>query len=457
MTAKELSRSLDYFKRIGSPVVAQATASGGPVCILRVSGKNLDSLKDLLGGSFPEERVASYRNVGMLDKALVLFFRGPRSFTGEDVLEIQCHGVDTLVDSLIQKICSCGVRLALPGEFSFRAYFNKKMTLEQAQFLNEALSSQRITADAISKLIGHSKLNEEKANEAFVALLDKVYSARGRVESSIDFPEAEEEQSADVASALSTLEALRLELNRMLSLYENFVASASFPTVCIVGSPNAGKSTLFNLLCGAERSLVSDTKGTTRDYLESIVRVGSNRIRLIDTAGLRVIPDGSGDSSLEKLGMERGLDIVKDAQLLLWVKPFGEKDELQLEEWIKDEEISILEVFSFGDRVESLEALDLREESSARKILFLLEKTLKELSPKIESDRALLLSSRQFQLLRRANSHLDESLESLIGARPIELCAQSLQEIEKLLKQCIGQDVGEEYIGEIFGQFCLGK
>ncbi|NCN26345.1 GTP-binding protein [bacterium] len=453
-----LLKSLDYFKRNGAPIVAEATASGGPICVLRISGKDLKSFAPMVGGSLPLPRMASYRKVANLDQALVLYFEGPKSFTGEDVIEIHCHGIRSFVRSIITECEKLGAQAALPGEFSFRAYLNNKMTLDEAERLNEGLASESIDARAASRMLGFSSGEENRALENLEKFEQKVFVARGRIESAIDFPEAEEEQSHDVEAALNILNSLNIEAQEYLNFYENFAKSINFPRVAIVGETNVGKSTLFNILCGNDRSLVSDIEGTTRDYVEVDFKTSFFKAKLVDTAGLRELLSTEGHDRLEGLGIQQGLSVIEKAEVLVWVKKAGQNSETYSQSLLKNFQIPVIEVFSHADSNNevSLGAFDFTHKDTQPIKDFLYEKIGNKLQ-RVNFDQDSILSSRQFRHLKEAAVHIERSILFLKDEEPLEMVASELQETERLIKLCTGRDLGEEYIAQIFSQFCLGK
>lgn len=506
-----------YVQRLGQPIVAIASGAGGSVGVIRLSGRDLSVFAEMFRGPLPGPGEFALRDVvgrdgSRIDRALVLYFQAPHSFSGENVIEIQGHGVESLLGALTARACELGARQALPGEFSFRAVWNEKMSLEQAERLNECYSIADLKAKSASALLGFSDRDSARAQEVMRGLLELVQKARGRVEAAIDFSEAEQEQSDDVRSALHTIDGVTQQVSRLMSSYENF-NRAHVPTVVLVGAPNAGKSTLLNILAEGERALVSPVAGTTRDFIEARVRLPSGQwIRVIDTAGLREVPGSSsnpsGDSALppssrggsddhsrlELLGMQKTRELMQTSRVIVWVRsceesdlpgvatgadwPIDTRERVGPGSWISQprpqpraEPKPEIEVWSHRDLATSDEthrdraAFDFVKESAACRDYILRciasalagEFATKDSARGLEQESVPEITRRQFQLLKIANDELCLARACLEGARPIELCADHLRQTELELNRALGRGLGDEYIGQIFSQFCLGK
>ncbi len=469
-----------YFKRLGLPIVAIATAAGGPVGVLRISGKNLKFLEKLVG-DLPAPGQFSYRSVKIqnsgklleVDRALVLNFQGPHSFTGEDVVEIQLHGVPAVLQAVQSEIEANGAFLALPGEFSFRAVMNEKMDLAEAEGIQSAFAVEGLGLEWAEKLLGLRKSGAAGSANKLAQVIKALEKLRGRVEAAIDFPEAEAEQSAEIEGAKILAEQARRELAQLLSNFEVFRRQSSEPSIAVVGEANSGKSTLVNILCGGQRSLVSPIAGTTRDTVEVRIRLRSgNWARVLDTAGLRENAASTDHDKLEIEGMELGLERARDAHFLIWVKRADRITDPMVTKTLGSVLRPKIEVFSHNDLLSgmtnSLEldnspAFDFLKEGD-RLAHYLLDqidtlvRTGGDLADGTKNqDLETPLSQRQALLLEYCDQELSLAEESLKELRPIELACEHIRQAEAGLKRAIGRGQDEAYIGEIFSQFCLGK
>jgi tRNA modification GTPase len=457
-TERSVSSATDYFRRAGSPIAALATAPGGPVAVLRVSGRDLSFLKPLLGelpaaGTFRYQKLKSAKDSSkVLDEVLVLGFMTPHSFSGEDVVEIQGHGVASVVEEILGEIVALGARPALPGEFSFRALLNGRMSLAKAESLQSAFLIDGLDAQPASRLLSVPPSAEGELERRLSRCLEDLSAARGRIEAAIDFSEAEQEQAQDIASALSRVAAVRDSLAGLLSSYSNFCRNAGEAKVALIGPPNAGKSTLLNLLAGGKRALVSSEAGTTRDVIEAKVRTPAGRtLRFLDTAGLRTEATG-----LEAEGMALGMEAAEGAQVVVVVRSALTPD---LAVPLRSQS-PIIDIFSHGDLLRTpgsaTNVFDFKG-SSDRVASYLLSRCDDILSQGSRELPDVLISKRQEGHLLQIQRGLTEASECLEGRRPLELAGDALRFCEEQLRMSLGQGVSDDYIGQIFTQFCLGK
>lgn len=311
---------LEYFRE--TPIAAISTATGGAIAMIRVSGKNLrETLAPLCPEAFDMSlmdrhaslaRICDPKTHAHLDSALVLPFFAPRSFTGEDVVEIHLHGGTYLCTRVMEILQRLGVAQALPGEFSFRAVRNGKMSITQAQAISDLIAAQndRAVAVALDNLSGVQ-------NELLASIAADLRRALTLAEAGIDFSDqdiAEVELSGLVASLTSPRTALR----KLADSFHRGVRILDGIHLAVVGLPNAGKSSLFNAILGEERSIVSEIAGTTRDTIRETLTLRNERssltFRLEDTAGLRAAED-----HVEKMGVARTEKAVNSAEIILWV------------------------------------------------------------------------------------------------------------------------------------------
>ena len=455
VTTTSSSQALDYFKRAGSAIAAVATALGGPLAVIRVSGKSLTALREEF--SIPDlDRTIAYRKIFGLDEGLVLFFKNPKSFTGEDVLEFQVHGSSRTCELILEKLCQRNCLRALPGEFSFRAFLNQKMTLAEAEALHLGLTNLADSSQS-PELLNLSDSKQQETQKLLENLAADLTSARGRLESAIDFSEAVEEQQTDLISSQSKLKTLGNSLDKFLTYYQNFSTSWHTPKVLLVGVPNAGKSSLLNLLVGAERSLVSSQPGTTRDYIEAAVTLKNKKFLFIDSAGIREI-GGALSDEIESRGIENAIELIGSVQAVIWVRPTNDPADSQANSAIAQLLSSHKKVFvveSFGDKGTGPEAVNLLCE--ADKLRKILEAKLIPAFSEVSGELEYFLSERQFALLKDVEEKVVSAARDLDLDLPMELVAEKLRDADASLKKCSGRELSDDYIGAIFSQFCLGK
>ncbi|MDO9321738.1 MAG: tRNA uridine-5-carboxymethylaminomethyl(34) synthesis GTPase MnmE, partial [Pseudomonas sp.] len=295
-------------------IAAVATAQGrGGVGIVRVSGPLAQSIALAVSGRELKPRYAHYGPFNdadgkVLDQGLALYFPGPHSFTGEDVLELQGHGGPVVLDLLLRRCVQLGARLARPGEFSERAFLNDKLDLAQAEAIADLIeaSSEQAARNALRSLQG-------EFSKRVHGLTERLINLRIYVEAAIDFPEEEIDFLAD-GHVLKLLDAVRADLAGVIKQAGQGALLREGMTVVIAGRPNAGKSSLLNALAGREAAIVTSIAGTTRDVLREHIHIDGMPLHVVDTAGLR-----DTDDQVEKIGVERALKAIHEADRVLLV------------------------------------------------------------------------------------------------------------------------------------------
>ena len=396
---------------------------------------------------------------GEIDEALVLIMRAPRSYTGEDVAELQCHGGPFVMKRILDRVLACGARLAEPGEFTKRAFLSGKMDLSQAEGVMELIEAENESARraALSSLRGD--------------LGSRVSDIRGRLlyetaylEAALDDPEhiSLEGFGERLSGVVSAAEGELSELIRLSE--EGRVLTEGIRTV-ILGRPNAGKSTLLNLFSGRERAIVTSIPGTTRDTLEERIRLGELLLVLTDTAGLR-----EGADEVEGIGIKRAIEAANEADLIIYVvdgtrEPCGEDAERLMS--FKDRPVILL--LNKSDEALAAPADDFAEKLGAEPIIFSaksgqgkaeLEERIKRLfySGKIAGDKGYVIANaRQREALLSCRSSLKKILEAIENGIPEDLWSVDLTDAYTTLGRITGESVNDELINEIFSKFCMGK
>ena len=449
-------------------IAAIATAQGrGGVGIVRVSGADAKRIADEI---LRRPLVPRYAHHGafhgeegeVVDEGLAILFQGPNSFTGEDVLELHGHGGPVVLDMLLRRCTSLGCRLARPGEFSERAFLNDKLDLAQAEAIADLIeaSSEQAARNAVRSLQGAFSQRVEALTEALIQL--RIY-----VEAAIDFPEEEIDFLAD-GLVLAKLEAVRGSLATVLAEASQGALVRDGMTLVIAGRPNAGKSSLLNLLAGREAAIVTDIAGTTRDILKEHIHIDGMPLHVIDTAGLR----NTGDL-VEKIGVERALKAIQDADRILLVVDASSDSEADphalwpefLDTAPSLERVTLvrnkadltgeqpgLRTAADGQATLTLSALD----TGAG--LGLLRDHLKAvMGYEQTAEGSFSARRRHLEALRQAQQYLDHGRNQLVHAAAGELLAEDL----RLAQQCLGEITGaftsDDLLGRIFTSFCIGK
>jgi tRNA modification GTPase len=448
-------------------IAAVATAQGrGGVGIVRVSGPLAQSIGLAVSGRELTPRYAHYgsfndANGQALDQGLALYFPGPHSFTGEDVLELQGHGGPLVMDLLLRRCVQLGARLARPGEFSERAFLNDKLDLAQAEAIADLIeaSSEQAARNALRSLQGEfSKCVHE--------LTERLINLRIYVEAAIDFPEEEIDFLAD-GHVLSLLDGVRADLAGVLKQASQGALLREGMTVVIAGRPNAGKSSLLNALAGREAAIVTAIAGTTRDVLREHIHIDGMPLHVVDTAGLRDTED-----HVEKIGVERALKAIHEADRVLLVvdatapealdpfalwpeflqqKPDPAKLTLIRNKVDLSHEAVAVHVCNDGHvtinlSAKSTEGLDLLREHL--KACMGYEQTV---------EGSFSARRRHLDALKQANTALEHGRDQLTLAGAGELLAEDLRRAQQVLGEITGAFSSDDLLGRIFSSFCIGK
>jgi len=445
---------------IKDTIVANATPlipSG--VSIIRISGEKALEIgkKIFTTPSQIQERKAYFGKVlnregEIIDEGLFIFFKAPRSFTGEDVVEIHTHGSVPVVRRVIEEAIYFGARLAQPGEFTKRAFLNGKIDLTQAEAIAELISAKTEKASKIALNILEGKLSQ-KINY----LREKLIELISLIEAEINFPEDVEE--IDIKIIQSNLSEVINQINKLIESYNKGRIIKEGIKLAIVGRPNVGKSSLFNALIGYERAIVSQYEGTTRDFIEERAVIQGIPIILLDTAGIRESSD-----YVEKIGIQKAKEKIEEADIILFVfdlsKGFTEEDKKLYEE-IKDKSPIMV-----GNKLDIAKNLDefkndsiiLVSSKTSEGLKKLEEAILNKLSISEEKEEEIFINVRHLNALTQAKSVLENVLKNLeILQNQKEILMLDLQESLRYLEEIVGVITTEEILGNIFSNFCIGK
>ncbi len=440
-------------------IVAAATPPGrAGVGIVRVSGMLAKNIAEKILKKIPTERFALFTsfyddNQQVIDQGLALFFKAPHSFTGEDVLELQGHGSPIVIQLLIEQCISYGARLALPGEFSKRAFLNGKMDLVQVEAVADLIdaASREAASSALRSLQG---VFSEKIHEVVNALIH----LRTYIEASIDFGEEEIDFLGQ-----QTIHTQAEKIHQQIEHIEQSAAEGSRLregiTIVITGKPNAGKSSLLNKLCRRDSAIVTAIPGTTRDILREQVMIGSLPVQLIDTAGLR-----ESDDVIEQEGIRRAKLAMQEADVILNLYDIKEYQTNKYNKKNHDQHKNIY-IFNKIDLIKKQAKI---EEVEGETYIFLSALTgegINLLEQKIAEIAAIrptgedVFSARRRHLiaLEKAKNHVKIALNYTQFSDSVELLAEELRLAQLALSEITGEFSHEDLLTEIFSGFCIGK
>lgn len=448
-------------------IVAQATPIGrGGVGILRVSGPLASKVAEAVLGKTLTPRMANYlpfkdSNGATLDQGIALFFKAPNSFTGEDVLELQGHGGQVILDILLKRILEVeGVRIARAGEFSEQAFLNDKLDLAQAEAIADLIdaTSEQAARSALKSLQGEfsNKINQ---------LVDSVIYLRTYVEAAIDFPDEEIDFLAD-GKIEGHLNDIIQQLNGVCQEAKQGAILREGMKVVIAGRPNAGKSSLLNALAGREAAIVTDIAGTTRDVLREHIHIDGMPLHIIDTAGLREASD-----EVERIGIARAWEEISQAdQVLLMIDSTEQKVDDFKAEWAEflaklppNMPVTVIrnkvDLSGEPEGLEQLENFTLIRLSAQTKVgVDLLREHLKKsMGYQSSTEGGFLARRRHLQALEEAAEHLAHGHVQLTQFFAGELLAEELRMVQNALSEITGQFTSDDLLGNIFSSFCIGK
>jgi tRNA modification GTPase len=452
-----------------SAIAAISTPLGtGGVGIIRISGKNATEIVDRIFVSVNGKKLSSSKGYRAyfgrifdgetaVDEVVCLVFRAPHSYTGEDVVEINCHGGVVLLKKILRLVLQNGAQAAAPGEFTKRAFLNGKLDLSEAESVMTLISAQgeQGANAAFNQLEGSLSRKIEKINSSLLSLA-------AHIAAWVDYPDDEIEELGN-NELYSTIYNAHLELYALLSNFDSGMAVTNGVEAAIVGKPNVGKSTLMNLLTGYDRSIVTEIEGTTRDVVEETVNLNGCILRISDTAGMRETGD-----IVEKLGVERSRKKLERAAIVFAVfdlsKPLSDEDKELIDE-CKDK--NVIPIVNKIDLEPRLDVDYIKNKLGSP--LFISAKSgdgYNELCDRVaelmgtknfDTTSAMLVNERQRICCQKASDALKDALEALnLGLTPdaIGVC---IDDAIAVLLELTGQKASEAVVDEVFKQFCVGK
>lgn len=440
-------------------IVAIATANGvGSISIVRISGdKALEIAKILSKKQELKPRLATLSSIynsndEIIDEALILYFKNPFSFTGEDVVEFQCHGGIAISNIIMSEAIKCGARLAQPGEFSKRAFINGKIDLTKAEAIAKIIEAR--SEDAVKLLAKQLKgelttfVNDIREDLLFMLAYTEV---------NIDY--AEEDLPADIFEQIKNkLDKIEIKLENTLEASKRREGLIEGFKVAIIGKPNVGKSSLLNKLLNFDRAIISDIAGTTRDTIEESVKIGTHIIKIVDTAGIR-----EADDVIEQIGIEKSIKAVEEADIVISLfdnsKVCDKEDEKILSlinEYSNKEIIKVLNKSDLENSFDKTKLEDYIELSTKETINPLIYKLESILDSNTHSDDMTLISKRQVDSVENTLEHIKSSSMPLETGE-LEFFAYHIKEALEYISNITRPYENDEMLDVMFGAFCLGK
>ena len=450
--------------------ISTASAPSG-IGIVRISGKEAITVAERVfrpadGKSLSEaeSHTLKYGHVEaggiLLDEVLVSVFRSPRTYTREDIVEINCHGGTLVLRRVLEAVLDSGARMAEPGEFTKRAFLNGRIDLTQAEAVMDLIGSEnKIAADsALSHLSGRMR-------RKIMSLREKILYETAYIEAALDDPEHYDLTGYGMELE-EKLHMIRNEIRHLLNTAEEGRMVKEGIATVILGQPNVGKSTLLNLVSGEERAIVTDIAGTTRDVLEDHVLLDGIPLRIMDTAGLRETGD-----TIEQIGVERAKACAETADLILYLidgtKPFSETDKSNLQDLKEKKVILIRNKTDLDDAVTDEVIRSLLPEAPYVRMSASEGNGLKELSEIIrnmflsgevrQGEEVYITNIRHKEALSDAEAAIGCTLQAIESEMPEDLYTVDLMDAYAALGRIIGEEVDEDLINEVFSKFCMGK
>ncbi|CEA02280.1 tRNA modification GTPase MnmE [Jeotgalicoccus saudimassiliensis] len=443
----------------------------GAIAIVRLSGEDAIEIADRLykGAKKLTDTDSHTINYGHIvdpktgetvEEVMVALMRAPKTYTREDIVEINCHGGIHTVNRVLQLTLNNGARMAEPGEFTKRAFLNGRVDLSQAEAVMDFIRAKTNEASKVAnqQVQGRLKTYIEDLRQSILNIL-------AQVEVNIDYPEYDDVEEATTSFLLDEARIVSTNIDKLLkSSSEGRILREGLSTV-IVGKPNVGKSSLLNYLIQDNKAIVTDVAGTTRDILEEYVNVNGIPLKLVDTAGIR-----ETDDIVEKIGVERSREALKGAELILYV--MNNNDELTPEDLELLETVDDKKVIGIVNKLDLENKLDINYLEEHFKIPLIKTSIIKgegvdDLENEIQkmffdgslssTDSTYVSNNRHINLLEQAKVSIEDAISSAEIDVPVDIIQIDLIKTWELLGEVIGEDVSEQLIDKLFSQFCLGK
>ncbi len=438
-------------------ICAVATPPGrSALAIVRLSGKGALEVAEKLTHAMLPARQASFTNFftredTLIDQGIAIYFQAPASFTGEDVVEFHCHGNPLVAEALLKTLCDHGARLATAGEFSLRAFLNNKIDLTQAEAIADLINST--TEQAVRTA---TKSMQGAFSQRVSEVLTRLIQIRMHIEAHLDFPD-EEIDRQQLTHVQKQLKELHTKLKELLDQAKLGARMQQGATIAIAGRPNAGKSSLLNVLAQSDVAIVTEIPGTTRDPLTADIEICGIPVRLIDTAGLRETQD-----IVESKGIERAQQELQQADLILWLIDASEGKQSNDQQYDLPKELDVNKVVTVFNKIDLVTK---QQDSEHLCISATTEQGIKELIHFIgehlgkqeTGETPFLARSRHVIALQQALQNIQLASQRLVNTETLELAAEDLRSAQQYLNEITGEFTSDDLLGKIFSEFCIGK
>lgn len=457
---------LDTITSISTPM------GEGAIGIVRLSGSRAIEITDkLYKGKKPLAEVDSHTiNYGhivdpdtneVVEEVMVSVLRAPKTFTREDIVEINCHGGILTINRVLELTMTAGARMAEPGEYTKRAFLNGRIDLSQAEAVMDFIRSKtdRASKVAMNQIEGRLSDMIKRQRQSILEIL-------AQVEVNIDYPEYDDVEDATTEFLLEKSEEIKSEIDRLLATGTQGKIMREGLSTVIVGKPNVGKSSMLNNLIQDNKAIVTEVAGTTRDVLEEYVNVRGLPLRLVDTAGIRETED-----IVEKIGVERSRKALSEADLILFVLNYNEaltEEDVKLYEVIKNEDaIVIVNKTDLEQHLDLDEVRDMVGDMPVIETSMLKQEGIDQLEEQIRDlffggevqnqDMTYVSNSRHISLLKQARHSIQDAIDAAEAGIPMDMVQIDLTRTWEILGEIIGASASDELIDQLFSQFCLGK
>lgn len=442
------------------------------ISIIRISGKDsLDIINKIISTKNkiePNKIVFGKvldKNKNVLDNVLISYFKAPKSYTGEDICEINCHGGIEITREILEIVLENGAELAKPGEFSKRAFLNGKMDLSKAEAVIDLINSKT----KVSAKIASNHLNGD-ISKKIIEMREELVELLAHISVSIDYPEYDYEE-VKLENVNSILDKKILQISKLIETYDQGRYLKDGINVAIIGKPNVGKSSLLNKLAKYEKAIVTDIPGTTRDIVEERINIGNLILNVSDSAGIRQTED-----IVEKIGVERSLKLFDTSDLILYM--FSPENKLEEKDFeilskIQNKGLKYITVINKSDKYEKsifntfLNEFKKNNINDVQIISIKEDKGIDELKSKIKQmfeknnfdyeHELIITNERHKELLKKSLENLEKSKVEVENKMPIDIISIYLKNATKYLGQIVGLDVTEDVTKKIFEKFCIGK